>query len=232
MKVAVASLGTVPEALVGIRFGTCSQFLVFDLDTMSHVVISVTPRTEPADHVSLEAIRAVARQDVAAVITGDIKDTCRRTLHELGIDVISGVRNMTVLEAVDRYKADRLAEPSSRTGTITRIAVVADGEGLAARLHEDVGTCTSFTIVDPQTGGWEVVRVQHAVPAHKVDLRGVKAIVQSGAAVVITAHASRACCMALQALSVPAHLAPAGITVREAIDRHQRGELEEIGPVF
>jgi predicted Fe-Mo cluster-binding NifX family protein len=232
MKVAVASLGTVPEALVGIRFGTCSQFLVFDLDTMSHVVISVPPRAEPPDHVSLEAIRAVARQDVEAVITGDIKDVCRRTLQELGIDVISGVRGMSVLEAVERYKADRLAEPSARIGAITRIAVVADGEGLDALLHEEVGTCTSFTIVDPQSGRWEVVRVEHAVPAHKVDLSGVRAIVRSGAAVVITAHVSAACCMALQALAVPAHLAPAGITVREAIDRYGRGELEEIGPVF
>jgi predicted Fe-Mo cluster-binding NifX family protein len=232
MKVAVASLGTVPEALVGIRFGTCSQFLVFDVDTMSHVVISLPPRAEPPDHVSLEAIRAVARQDVEAVITGDIKDVCRRTLQSLGIDVISGVRGMTVLQAVERYKADRLAEPASRTGTINRIAVVADGEGLDARLHEDVGTCTSFTVVDPQTSRWEAVRVEHTLPAHKVDLGGVRAIVRSGAGVVITAHASPACCMALQALSVPAHLAPAGITVREAIDRYGRGELEQIGPVF
>ena len=38
MKIAVASLGIVPDALVGIRFGFCSQFLVFDLDTMGQVV--------------------------------------------------------------------------------------------------------------------------------------------------------------------------------------------------
>ena len=43
MRIAVASLGIVPDALVGIRFGFCSQFLVFDLDTMSHVVVSVLP---------------------------------------------------------------------------------------------------------------------------------------------------------------------------------------------
>lgn len=34
MKVAVASMGTLPEAWVGIQTGLCSQFLVFDLETM------------------------------------------------------------------------------------------------------------------------------------------------------------------------------------------------------
>jgi predicted Fe-Mo cluster-binding NifX family protein len=158
MKVAVASLGTVPEALVGIRFGACSQFLVFDLDTMLYVVVSVPPYLQPEEHVSLEAIRAVARQDVSAVITGAIKDTCRRTLEELGIDVVSGVQGMTVIE---RTRATRLAAPESRQGPIVRIAVASKGEGMDARLETGFGGCTSFTIVNPQTKEWDVVRVEH-----------------------------------------------------------------------
>jgi predicted Fe-Mo cluster-binding NifX family protein len=232
MKVAVASLGSVPEALVGIRFGTCSQFLVFDLDTMSYVVVSVTPHQEPSEHVSLEAIRAVAKQDVSAVITGQIKDSCRRTLEELGIDVIAGVQGMTVAEAVERFKATRLAAPESRQGPLTRVAVVADGEGLEALLPADEGTCRSFTIVDPRTLRCETVRVEHHPQAHRADLDGVRAIVKSGAAAVITSRIDPWCCMALQALAVSAYLAPSGITVREAIERYERGELEEVGPAF
>ena len=230
MKVAVASLGTVPDALVGIRFGTCSQFLVFDLDTMHYVVVSITPHQEPSEHVSLEAIRAVARQDVSVVITGDIKDGCRRALEELGIDVISGVQGMTVAEAIDRYVATRLAAPESRQGAVTRIAVVADGDGLAARLPSAFGTCTSFAVVDPQTMQWETVHVEHDERAHRVNIEGVRAVVRSGAAVVITSRIDPSCCMALQALAVAAYLAPGGITVRDAIERYERGELEEIGP--
>ena len=49
MKVAVASMGTVPEAWVGIKFGICSQFLVFDLDTMEYVVLGVPPRRESTE---------------------------------------------------------------------------------------------------------------------------------------------------------------------------------------
>ena len=94
MKVAVASMGTVPEALVGVRFGMCSQFLVFDLDTMEYVVVSVPSQERQRDRVSLAAIRAVAGQSVAAVITGHIKDICRQTLLDLGIEVVDGVEGI------------------------------------------------------------------------------------------------------------------------------------------
>jgi predicted Fe-Mo cluster-binding NifX family protein len=232
MKIAVASLGMVPEALVGIRFGTCSQFLVFDLDTMHFVVVSVAARQEPSEQVSLEAIRAVAKQDVSAVITGNIKAICRATLMELGIDVISGVQGMTVLEAIERYKATRLATPESRQGTITRIAVVSGGEGLDAHLQTGLDACTAFTIVDPVTKKWEIIRVEHGGQPHKVNLDAVRAVVRSGAGVVITTQLAPACCMALQALAVATYMAPQGITVREAIELYERGELEEIQPAF
>ena len=54
-------------------------------------------------------------------------------------------------------------------------------------------------------------------------------MVKSGAGVVITARLSPACCAAFQALAVGAYLAPEGITVREAIDLYQRGQLKESG---
>lgn len=232
MKVAVASLGMVPEALVGIRFGFCSQFLVYDLQSMQYVVVSVAPQQDPSEQLSLEAIRAVARQDVSAVITGNIKDACRKMLQELGIDVISGVKGMTVIEAVERYKSNRLATVESRLGELTRIAVAADGDGLEARLRTGLDNCESFTIVDPQTKQWETLRVVHDARAHKINIEGVRAIVQSGASVVITTQLNPACGMALQALAVTAYLAPPDVTVREALALYEHGELEEVGPAI
>ena len=227
MKVAVASMGTVPEAWVGIRFGMCSQFLVFDLDTMEYVVVSVPPRREGPQQVSLAAIRAVARQGASAVITGHIKDICRQTLLDLGIDVIDGVEGMTVVEAIEHYKATGLRTPESRRGMITRIAVVSTGEGLEAPVELRFGVCSSFVVVDPTTMEWETVQVEPDGPAEKVNLNGVRAIVRSGAGVVITPQIDPECCMALRALAVTAYLAPEGITVREAVERYARGELEE-----
>jgi predicted Fe-Mo cluster-binding NifX family protein len=227
MKVAVASMGTVPEAWVGIRFGMCSQFLIFDLDTMEYVVVSVPPHLESPEQVSLAAIRAVAQQDVSAVITGHIKDICRQTLLDLGIDVIEGVEGMTVQEAIEHYKATGLKTPESRKGLPARVAVASHGEGLEAPLEIRFGICSSFVVVDPATMEWEVVRVKPDGPAQTVNRRAIRAVARSGAVALITPQIHPECCMALRALAIRVYLAPEGTTVRQAIERYERGELEE-----
>lgn len=227
MKVAVASMGTVPEAWVGIRFGMCSQFLVFDLDTMEYVVVSVPPHLESPERVSLAAIRAVAKQDISAVITGHIKDICRQTLLDLGIDVIEGVEGMTVQEAIEHYKATGLKTPESRTGLPTRVAVASHGEGLEAPLEIRFGICSSFVVVDPTTMEWEVVRVKPDGPAQTVNRRAIRAVARSGAVALITPQVHPECCMALRALAIAVYLAPEGITVRQAIELYEQGKLEE-----
>ena len=232
MKVAVASMGTVPDALVGVRFGMCSQFLVFDTDTMEHIVVKVSPQLESPEKVSLAAIRAVAHQGVSAVITGLIKDVCRQTLLNLGVDVIDGVEGMTVHEAIERYKATGLTTPESRKGLITRIAVVSVGEGLDGHLEAPPRICSSFVVVDPATKAWETVQVKADGPAREVNLNIVRAVVRSGAGVLITPRIHPECCMALQALAVAVYVAPEGITVREAIELYESGELEETEYAF
>ena len=227
MKVAVASMGTVPDALVGIRFGMCSQFLVFDLDTMEYVVVRVPPHLEDPEKVSLAAIRAVAGQGVSAVITGRIREICRETMLNLGIDVIDGVEGMTVQEAIGRYKATGLETPESRRGFITGIAVVSRGEGLEGHLETPLGACTSFVVVDPSTKAWEMVQVEPDGPAREVNLNAIRAVVRSGAGVVITPQIDPECCMALQALAVAVCVAPEGITVRDAVELYMSGELKE-----
>jgi len=193
-------------------------------DAFENSVESVEPRQDPSKHLSLEAIRTVAKQDVFVVITGNIKDACRSTLQELGIDAISGVQGMTVIEAVERCKANCLATPESRQWELTKIAVAAAGEGLEGRLQTGLDACESFTIVDPQTKQWHTLRVVHDTRAHKVNIEGVRASIQSGAAVVITSQLNASCRLALAARAVSAYLAPAGTTVREAIALYERGE--------
>jgi len=227
MKVAVASMGTVPEAWVGVRFGMCSQFLVFDLDTMEYVIVSVPPQVESPERVSLAAIRAVAKQGVSVVITGHIKEICRETLLNLGIDVIDGVERMTVREAIEQYKATGLPTPESRQGLPARVAVVSQGKGLDATMELRFGICSSFVVVDPATMAWEVVQVEPDGPAEKVNTEGIRAVARSGATTLITPHIHPECCMALRALAVSVYIAPEGITVREAVERYERGELEE-----
>ncbi|MBN1178488.1 MAG: hypothetical protein JXD18_04715 [Anaerolineae bacterium] len=227
MKVAIASMGTVPDAWVGIRFGLCSQFLVFDLDTMEYVVVSVPPRVDERDQLSLAAIRAIARQDVAAVVTGHIKDQCRQTLLDLGIEVIEGVEGMTVQEALERFQATGLKTPGERQGMLTRVAVVAHGDGLDARLEPHFQTCSAFILVDPRTMAWDMIAVEPDGPTHRVNVNGVRAVARSGAVALIAPQIHYECSMALQALGIAVFIAPEGITVREAIDLYEQGKLEE-----
>jgi predicted Fe-Mo cluster-binding NifX family protein len=210
----------------------CSQFLVFDLDTMEYVVVSVPPHTESPETVSLTAIRAVAQQGVAAIITGYIKDICRETMLNLGIEVIDGVEGMTVREAIDRYKAAGLETVESRKGLISRIAVVSHGAGLEAKLEVPLGACSSFVVIDPTTRDWDIVQVEPDGPARAVSLNGVRAVVRSGAGVLITPQIHTECCMALQALAVAVYIAPEGITVQEAIDLYEAGQLRETDFAF
>jgi predicted Fe-Mo cluster-binding NifX family protein len=205
----------------------CSQFLVFDLDTMEYVVVSVPPRQEDQDRVSLTAIRAIAKQGVRAVITGDIKDICRHTLLDLGIDVIDGVEGMTVQEAIERYKVTGLQAVEERKGLISRIAVVSQGEGLEAPLDPHFDTCNSFIVVDPTAMTWEMIQVKANGPAHEVNKSIIRAIARSGASVLITPQLHPECCMVLQALAVMVYVAPPGITVSEAIEKYESGELEQ-----
>lgn len=233
MKVAVASMGTVPEAWVGIRFGMCSQFLVFDLETADskhpteYIVVSVPLRPEAPERISLAAIRAVAKQGASVVITGNIKDVCRQTLLNLGIEVIDGVEGMTVQEAIEHYQATGLQTPESRKGILTRVAVASHGDSLDASLEVHFGVCASFVVVEPTTMEWQVIRVEPDGPAQAVNKSAIRAVAQSGAMVLITPQIHPECCMALRALAITIYLAPEGITVREAIERYEQGELEE-----
>lgn len=59
-----------------------------------------------------------------------------------------------------------------------------------------------------------------------MNLKGIRAVVRSGADVLITPHIHPECCMALQALAVTVYLAPEELTVREALERYRQGELE------
>jgi predicted Fe-Mo cluster-binding NifX family protein len=231
MKVAVASKGTVPEAWVGTKFGQCGQFLVFDLDTMEYVVVSVPPHR--AGRISLAAIRAVAQQGVAAVITGEIKEICRQTLLDLGIDVLDGVEGMTVEEALERYRATGLKAIEERKGLPTRVAVVSKGEGgLDALLEVSLDACTSFVVVDPETDEWTLVNAEPTESPQEAHRAAIRAAARSGATVLITPEVRPECCAVLQALAIDVYVAAPGLTVREAIAQFEAGELEQsiVGP--
>lgn len=225
MRVAVSSLGTSLDAWVEGPFGTCSQFLVVDTDTMEYLTISVPAEQLDPNKVSLPAIRALARQDVEVVITGQIKDICRQTMVNLGMEVVDGVEGMTVREAVAMYSSGGPTAIAEYIPPLAKIAVASHGEGLDATLSHKGEVCTSFVLVNPQTMDCEVVRVAPADSVEQASVNAVRAAARSGATVVITPEIRPSCCTALRALAITVVLADESLTVRQAVSAYLRGEL-------
>jgi predicted Fe-Mo cluster-binding NifX family protein len=226
MKIAVSSLGSSLDAWTGNPFGTCSQFLVIDTEDMSFVVISVPPEEIDPTRVSLAAIRALANHDVSCVITGKIKGICRETLINLGIEVVDGIERMAVRDAVETYLSSGATAVQSLESPAERIAVACHGDTMDDTLSPKGEPCTSFIVVAPETMTFEAVDVPPADSPVQASVNAVRAAARHGATVVITSQIRPACCTALRALAITVVLADEGLTVREAVQAYQRGELE------
>jgi predicted Fe-Mo cluster-binding NifX family protein len=222
---AVSSLGSSLDAWAGSPFGTCSQFLVVDTESMDYVVISVPPNQIDPTKVSLYAIRALANQQVQVVLTGQVKDICRQTMLNLGMEVIDGVERVTVREAIELYKSQGAEGVKTYEPSPEKIAVACHGSSLDAKLSERGEPCTSFLLVDPQTMSFDFVAVEPGDSPEQTSVNAVRAAARSGATVVITPQIRPACCTALNALAITVVLAEEDLTVREAVLAYERGEL-------
>ncbi len=225
MRLAVSSTGTDLDAWVGASFGTCSQFLVVDTESMESLVLSVPPDQIDPSSVSVHAIRALATHGVQVVITGSIKDVCRQTMLSLGMEVIEGIEHMTVREAVALYRERGAAAVQTYEPSPVKIAVVSHGTDLDAPLGQSGEPCTSFVLVDPRTMDFEVVQVKPGETAEKTSVNAVRAAARNGATVVITPQIRPACCTALRALAIAAVLAEGEMTVRQAVQAYLEGKL-------
>ena len=230
MKIAVSSLGTSLDAWAGGSFGSCSQFLVIDTETMDFVVVSVPPEQLDSSKVSLAAIRALAHQEVEVIVTGHIKDICRQAMINLGIEVIDGVEGITVRDAVSLYVSSGPEAIAGHKPSPVKIAVASHGNSLDAMLSPKGEVCTSFVLVDPQTMDFEVVQVEPADSPERASVNAVRAAAGNGASVVVTPEIRPACCTALRALAIQVVLADENLAVCEAVEAYRRGEL--VGPSY
>ncbi len=226
MKIAVASMGTSLDAWAGASFGTCSQFIIVDTETMGSIVLAVPLEQQDPSRASLHAIRALATQGVDVVVCGRIKDPCREALFALGVEVVEGIERVTVRDAVETYRVHGARALATYEPPPVRVAVASHGTDLEATLTPRGEPCTSFVLVDPQTLHYEVVDVEQGETAAQTSVNAVRAAARNGATVVVTPEIRSACCAALRALSITVALADPGMTVREAVRAYQRGELE------
>ncbi len=226
MKIAVSSMGTSLDAWTGTPFGICPQFIVVATESRDTLVIAVPADERDPEHVSLYAIRALANQGVQVVLTGQVKDICRQAMRSLGIDVVEAMPRMTVREAIERYTSEGAEAVAAYEPLPSRIAVASHGADLDATLTDRDEPCTSFLLVNPQTMAFDVVPVEPGEPPERTSVNAVRAAARSGATVVITPQVRPACCAALRALAIAVALADPAMTVRQAVQAYQQGELE------
>lgn len=226
MQIAVSTLGTSLDAWSGVPFGLCSQFLVVDTESLDFVVVSVPLARRDPNQVSLAAIRAIIKQGAEVVITGAIKAICRQALVTLGIEVIADVERITVREAVELYASGGVEGIESYEAPLHRIAVASHGSGLDARLAPRGEPCTSFMLVDPVTMSAETVQVEPADSLQQTSLNAVRAAAGARATAVIVSEIRPSCCAALRALAMNVAIASEEMTVREAVARYVRDELD------
>ena len=225
MKVAVSSQGTSLDAWAGSPFGTCLQFLVVDTESTDVLLFSVPPDQLDPEKVSLYAIRALAKQGVEVVLTGQVKDICRQTMVSLGMEVVEGVAGMTVREAIERYTSRGVEATVAYEPQRSKIAVASHGSDLGATLAHKGEPCTSFVLVDPQSMAFEVIDVVPGETPEQTSVNAVRAAARAGATVVITPQIRPACCTALRSLAVAVALAEEDMTVLQAVQAYERGEL-------
>jgi len=106
-RVAVVSQGEGLEAPLGLRFGTCSSFVLVDPATLEWEVVRVEP-DGPTREVNLQGIRAVVRGGADVLITPHIHAECCTALQALAVTVYLAPEGLTVREALERYRQGEL----------------------------------------------------------------------------------------------------------------------------
>ena len=228
MKIAVGSLGANLDAWVGARFGYCPQFVIVDTETMDSVMVPMPP-TESEEEASLKAIRIVVQNGAEVVIVEEAKPSCREVMAQLGVEVIEGVRGLTVRQVVERYQRRDLDEPGARKGDALRIAVAALGNDLAAPVGMQFDRVPRFVVVEPSTMSYEVVEVEPVGPDQKIQRETIRALAEKSTGVVITPALTPHCCQGLWSLGIEVITGGKGLTVGQAVEQYKTGVLKQEG---
>jgi predicted DNA-binding protein (UPF0251 family)/predicted Fe-Mo cluster-binding NifX family protein len=107
-KIAITSEGPTLDDLVDPRFGRAAGFVIVDPDTMSFSYVENGAAQARAQGAGIQAAETVARSGVRAVLTGYVGPKAFAALAAAGIRVAQDLENITVAEAVARYKSGQV----------------------------------------------------------------------------------------------------------------------------
>jgi len=104
-KLAISSEAPSLDALVDPRFGRAAGFLIIDPNTMAFEYIENGAAQTMGQGAGIQAAETVARTGAKIVLTGYVGPKAFQALSATGIKIGQNLENITVRQAVERYKA-------------------------------------------------------------------------------------------------------------------------------
>jgi len=117
MTICITSTGSTLDSLIDHRFGRCEYFLI--LDENGKLLKSILNKgIEATRGAGVTAAQIIADEKVDVIITGNIGPNAYGILGSLDIKIFSGVLDITVQQAFEKFKKGELKEidPSDARG--------------------------------------------------------------------------------------------------------------------
>jgi len=108
MKICVTSQGDKLDSDVDPRFGRCRYFIFVDSETFEFEAIE-NPNIDGVGGVGIQSAQLIARENVKAVITGNVGPNAFQTLKAAGVDIFTGASG-SVKEQIDKYNKGEFKE--------------------------------------------------------------------------------------------------------------------------
>lgn len=104
-KIAISSEAPSMDALVDPRFGRAAGFVVIDPHTMAFEYVDNGAAQTMGRGAGIQAAETVAQTGAKTVLTGYVGPKAFQALSATGIQVGQNLENITVRQAVERFKA-------------------------------------------------------------------------------------------------------------------------------
>jgi predicted Fe-Mo cluster-binding NifX family protein len=108
IKIAICSEGPGLDDLLDPRFGRAAGFIIIDPDSMQFEYLDNGASQAASHGAGIQAAEIVARAGVKAVLTGFVGPKAFKVLQAAGIKIGQNLENVTVRQALERYKNDQV----------------------------------------------------------------------------------------------------------------------------
>jgi predicted Fe-Mo cluster-binding NifX family protein len=116
-KIAITSEGPALDDVIDPRFGRAAGFIVVDPQTLQFQYVDNGASQARAQGAGIQAAEVIIRNGANVLLTGYVGPKAFTALQAAGVKVVQNMENMTVRQAVERFKTGQVewaAAPNSR----------------------------------------------------------------------------------------------------------------------